>query len=890
MASSSPLSDAKALLTAFKHKNGNIHLFSPGASRSIQSRDHEELGTFLEEHPDAQVDLVTSSGDAIGIKIYGAGAPGWQRGPTTDDSAQIIMFKEDLELPAFPTATYLIQLDDLWEATTRPYFELREVYGYHVFAPDEIKISWGQTGQARSATWNIHRSSWLDFALRLQGRTGGRWAEDEFLQGEAAGGTRKAMSMISNSILAVDIVSGDPIEKIRDSIIERGLEAVVFTKQDHMKPYTEINRDKYWAWLDGQHPDLEQLKIYLEIEEGLLPELLRNCKIIDEARHTADGVMIVVEHEPVPRFQAVFPLAQSFVFATQAKTQKEAILEWRDRYAGFCGEIGFRCRYADTDPSRSFALLPREKEGRWEAWWIAGAPLELQAYPKLRLGRVVATPGSKGVSGAPAGHGRGQIQVASSTSECRTTMLADKPLDHAIERMMRRSEIVENDLAGRDPDEARHLLELNQKCALVPYGGKLRVLYEPQTPNDDLKLMSVQDARVMEAPRAFFRERAGGKGVEKVVPFNLWLDWPHRREFDGIVFQPGRSDDRNYNRFRGWAVTPKPGDWSILRNHLLEIFCHSDPELFEWLMTWLAQLFQYPGIKPGSAIVARGKKGCGKSIVFDFIAQLLGPAFSKAADTRRLLGNFNASLDHNLLFLLEESHWNGDKTQEGILKDLITSPLIPIERKGIDSELKANFTRLVMLSNESWIIPATFDERRYAIFDCADGRRNDHAYFQAMVRQMNEEGGLAAMLHDLLSFQPASGWDVLRQPPTTIGLLQQIEETLQGTDLFMFELLKYGIFESTDDEAIELFEDRPCRITAKALRSAIDEFLKNNDAGRRRKPGYSAIDHAFREWTGGFSEMETISGMQNRTRILTFPPLGEARSFAERTKGVRFGI
>jgi hypothetical protein len=127
---------------------------------------------------------------------------------------------------------------------------------------------------------------------------------------------------------------------------------------------------------------------------------------------------------------------------------------------------------------------------------------------------------------------------------------------------------------------------------------------------------------------------------------------------------------------------------------------------------------------------------------------------------------------------MEEAFWAGDQAKEGILKDLISSRTIPIERKGIDTYMARNHMRVAMISNERWVVPASADERRFAVFDCGDQHRGDTAYFKAMSDQM-KAGGLAAMLYDLLTFHPAEGWERLCNPRHT-SIVQGIEGALSG--------------------------------------------------------------------------------------------------------------
>lgn len=892
MSPSNALYCAASAESLFAGKSGKIRFESRSSGEVLCSRDHEEIATFLEREPDPYVDLVTSTGEAIGLSLNGT-LPLRSRHPNlTDDGSAVYLFQDDVSFPSLVQGVHRAALSDLNEAITREKFSLDMINSHCAKAIEPFRLAAGIGRRTKQGRWTSETTSFQEFFARLHHHKVGAKDGACFLQGACVNGTRKSTAMIANHVIALDFDSGLPIEPVKEAIEDACLEALIYTTHSHLSDTSRISQHQFLRWSKGAQPTPDNLGQYLVEKKKLRPEVVEGLHLVDDAKHTEDGVMIVVRHQPVPKFRAVFPLSKAFEFAKRGGLQKDAIAEWKQRYVAFAASLGVEVDEACCDPARLFYFPRHEPGSEHGVWWYTGSPVDLDRYErkKSRNNRNWAAD-AEGVSGSGSNIDcRGLEENAEGLAGDTFRSSSDLEKRHEGINQSMISPDAARDLEGRDSEEAKHLRELNERCALVTFGGKLRVLYEPVTASEELRLISVQDARTKEAPRNYFREKMGGKGAEKVVPFNLWIDWPFRREYDDIVFHPGLTDPRKYNRFRGWAVEPAEGDWSILRSHLQDVVCGGDAALFDWVLTWLAHLFQRPGDKPGSALVIRGSKGCGKSIVFDLLAKLLGTSFSKAADTRRLTGSFNAALDHNLLFLLEESHWSGDKSHEGILKDLITSPHLMIERKGIDSQLKANFTRLAILSNERWIIPATADERRYAILDCRDDRRGDHAYFAAMVRQMVDEGGLAAMLHDLLSFVPGNGWDILRQPPQTEGLVEQIEESLQGVELFMFELLKYGMFESVDcdENSIELHSDRPTRIPARVMRGAIDEFLKNHDAGRRRKPGYDVIDRAMRDWTGGTSEMEDCAGMQNRTRYLVLPPLAEARSFASSRQGVSF--
>jgi hypothetical protein len=144
----------------------------------------------------------------------------------------------------------------------------------------------------------------------------------------------------------------------------------------------------------------------------------------------------------------------------------------------------------------------------------------------------------------------------------------------------------------------------------------------------------------------------------------------------------------------------------------------------------------------------------------------------------QLVGRFNEHLRDCVLLFGDEAFYAGDKQHEGVLKGLITEPFLPIEGKYQRVVTVANMLHIILASNHDWVIPASVDERRFAVFDVADNRCGDIPYFAAIERQMND-GGLAAMLHELLA-RDITNFEA-RQVPQTEAL--KIQKTLSLTSL-----------------------------------------------------------------------------------------------------------
>ena len=273
-----------------------------------------------------------------------------------------------------------------------------------------------------------------------------------------------------------------------------------------------------------------------------------------------------------------------------------------------------------------------------------------------------------------------------------------------------------------------------------------------------------------------FTEIEGSDGkIRPVTWAKAWHSHPDRRQYAGVEFWPnpdGAAGMPNYlNFWRGFDVKPSPaGSCNIFRDHLLTNVCDGDPDLFNYVFGWMAHIVQKPRERLGTAIVLRGQRGTGKSKVGEVLGSLFSSHYFQVDDARYVTGQFNAHMASCLLLQADEAVWAGDKAAEGRLKGLITSETQMIESKGVDSIRMRNFLRVIMTSNEGWVVPAGMDERRYVILDVNPRCAQNRAYFAEMDEELNN-GGRERLLHDLLTFnlRQVDLWHL----PQTEALLEQ---------------------------------------------------------------------------------------------------------------------
>jgi hypothetical protein len=203
--------------------------------------------------------------------------------------------------------------------------------------------------------------------------------------------------------------------------------------------------------------------------------------------------------------------------------------------------------------------------------------------------------------------------------------------------------LAEIDMLGSDLTLKKLVQIFNRKYAVANEGGKAVVIWAVHDPL--LKRDRHERASFLDFERFFQNHtlKVGG-GIKSFA--ELWLDDPKRRQYlGGVVFDPaGRAKADTLNLWRGWAVTPKPGDWSLMRDHIKNIICGGRIEIYNYVIRWLAHMVQKPHLAAEVAIVLRGLKGTGKGMLGKWLLRLCGQHGLHIVNASHLTGRFSGHL------------------------------------------------------------------------------------------------------------------------------------------------------------------------------------------------------------------------------------------------------
>jgi hypothetical protein len=347
-----------------------------------------------------------------------------------------------------------------------------------------------------------------------------------------------------------------------------------------------------------------------------------------------------------------------------------------------------------------------------------------------------------------------------------------------------------------------------------------------------------------------------------------WFKHKHRRQFlGGVTFDPSmKAGADKYNLFSGYAVAPKSADCEPILSHIKQVICAGNAEHAEFVLNWLAQMFQRPEVQPVTALVFQSGEGTGKTILTDMLQSILGRYWYKASSTAALVTQFNQFLQDCILVVGEEAVWGGDAGKAGILRDLITTKQLRIEIKNGPTYSAESFLHFIFLANDQWAVPAGHDARRWAVFRVSECKKGDSAYFAKLASWASDKDNQAAFLQHLLS-RDLSKFNS-RHAPMTEGLLQQKLLSLCDIGQFLYHSLMRG---SLSDHQMEWPETVVCSDFVEGIAKTV---ANKHDIKRIETRAGILLKEIFQE--GLRKGRETKNG--SRRYVWHFPPLDTARA------------
>jgi hypothetical protein len=208
--------------------------------------------------------------------------------------------------------------------------------------------------------------------------------------------------------------------------------------------------------------------------------------------------------------------------------------------------------------------------------------------------------------------------------------------------------------------------------------------------------------------------------------FDKWMTDTTAREYETVEFIPygqmNPTPSHVYNTFEHFEVnSPKHQDEYETVNtdnfdELINNLSNDNSEIAEYLMNYIAHMFQYPNINPQKIIVLKGWTGTGKDSLFITLQKLMGQSYvSTTSDLEKIFGSFNDILSCKLGLFLNEMEGSSGIRYKDRLKALSTVDSHNINAKHEKVIHQKNYSRLFINSNNDGCVNVDVNDRRYII-------------------------------------------------------------------------------------------------------------------------------------------------------------------------------
>lgn len=294
--------------------------------------------------------------------------------------------------------------------------------------------------------------------------------------------------------------------------------------------------------------------------------------------------------------------------------------------------------------------------------------------------------------------------------------------------------------------------EMNARFGILTHGRATEIIVKngDRLPGDGFVTLAKPVFLDRMAPEFFDRLRPDGTTV-RASKAKAWLQHPQAAHYARVVFDPSLPpghNGRTWNTWTGFGVEAAPGDWSLLKQHILANICQGDQLKADWFLNWMALGIQRPGRVIGTAPVLIGRPGTGKGVLAHAYGRLWGEHYIPLTQADQITGRFSGHLMGRRFVFIDEGTFGGNRKDAGVLKTRITEATLTFERKGLDPIVMPNRLIFMVASNEASVVPADTGDRRWMMFEVGDQHREDHAYFKAIDDQLRA-GGYEAMLYEL---------------------------------------------------------------------------------------------------------------------------------------------
>ena len=224
-----------------------------------------------------------------------------------------------------------------------------------------------------------------------------------------------------------------------------------------------------------------------------------------------------------------------------------------------------------------------------------------------------------------------------------------------------------------------------------------------------------------------------------------WLGDTSMRTVYRIIVAPHEASPCDYNAWRGFRAErlPPVPDCDVdalvapFVRHVLEVYACDRMPICDYLLDLFANILQRPHKPAGVVVNLFGLQGAGKGIVLSGLRKYVIGAeasFQTSTPDLDLVGRF-AMGTFGKVFVQVDEVANMSMYEE-VIKNLITSDTVRLERKNRDMIVVQNLCNLFATSNNIQTFKIPPDDRRFVMLQCSDRYRGNMSYMHSLATHL----------------------------------------------------------------------------------------------------------------------------------------------------------
>jgi primase-polymerase (primpol)-like protein len=200
------------------------------------------------------------------------------------------------------------------------------------------------------------------------------------------------------------------------------------------------------------------------------------------------------------------------------------------------------------------------------------------------------------------------------------------------------------------------------------------------------------------------------------------------------------------------------------------------------LLSYIAGIVQFPGVKAQWAPILQGVKGNGKTTLAEILRFCVGRRYSHTQNSGDIGNKFNAWIERKLLIIVDEFFIPAEDFSKvmRIFHSLLTDLTVPVQAKGKNQTETDNRANFLLLTNRKDAVKITKNTRRFTMLSAAQQNVEDlertgltTSYFLKFRNWLFKESGLEKINNFLRRLNTTElGYDIrncLRAPKSSVS-------------------------------------------------------------------------------------------------------------------------